>query len=383
MAKRRLLSVPILVALSLVALLLVGSRFIGAQDDSTNIRVNVDLVQLNVAVTDSKGNYISGLGPENFVITEDKIPERISTFEEGNEPARQVVQPSASGASGKPGPLSAPAIASPNAAKLTPPVVAAKADEPNRSPVGEDPATLPSRVSGANVFVLFDTSNYMYRGFVFAQDAITDFVRSLEAANKVAFYSYSRDLSRNSALTADRAQVLRGVRSTVAGDDAALYNCLLMTVEDAARLTGRKVVVVFSNGPDNASLVPPEDVAELAQSTGTIIYMISTREAQLEPISTAVFERMSKATGGKAYFARSWNDEKKAFAFIQEDLAHLYSLSYYPQPNPSQGWRTITVKLVGKDMQKYHVRTRAGYRLQQAHAAANNSAQLEPETVHK
>jgi len=37
----------------------------------------------------------------------------------------------------------------------------------------------------------------------------------------------------------------------------------------------------------------------------------------LEPISTAVFERMSKATGGKAYFARSWNDEKKAFAFIQ------------------------------------------------------------------
>jgi Ca-activated chloride channel homolog len=382
MAKRRFLSVPFLVALSLVALLLVGGRFIGAQDDSTNIRVNVDLVQLNVAVTDSKGNYISGLGPENFVVTEDKIPERIATFEEGNEPARQVSQPAASPASGKPATLSTPAMPIPHSAKLSPPVVEAKAVDPGH-PVGEDISTLPSRVPGANVFVLFDTSNYMYRGFVFAQDAITDFVRSLEGANKVAFYSYSRDLSRNSALTSDRAQVLRGVRSTVAGDDAALYNCLLMTVEDAARLTGRKVVVVFSNGPDNASLVPPEDVAELAQSTGTIIYMISTREAQLEPISTAVFERMSKATGGKAYFARSWNDEKKAFAFIQEDLAHLYSLSYYPQPNPSQGWRTITVKLVGKDLQKYHVRTRAGYRLQQAHAAANNSAQLEPETVQK
>jgi Ca-activated chloride channel family protein len=378
MAKRRFLSVPFLVALSLVAVFLVGVRFIGAQDDSTNIRVNVDLVQLNVAVTDSKGNYVSNLGPENFAITEDKIPERLATFEEGNEGPRQVIQPGA----GKPGALSTPAMASPRATKLISPVVAAKGVETGH-PVGEDVSTMSSKVIGANVFVLFDTSNYMYRGFVFAQDAITDFVRSLEGANKVAFYSYSRDLSRNSALTSDRAQVLRGVRSTVAGDDAALYNCLLMTVEDAARLTGRKVVVVFSNGPDNASLVPPEDVAELAQSTGTIIYMISTREAQLEPISTAVFERMSKATGGKAYFARSWNDEKKAFAFIQEDLAHLYSLSYYPQPNPSQGWRTITVKLVGKDVQKYHVRTRAGYRLQQAHAAANNSAQLEPETVQK
>jgi Ca-activated chloride channel family protein len=371
MAKRHLLLLP-----TLVTLFFVGDRFTGAQDDSTNIRVNVDLVQLNVAVTDSKGNYVSGLGPESFVITEDKIPERLATFEEGNEPARQVLQPGASATPGKP---AVPAAGPHSTAKSNSPVVPAKAVEKSTSAVlGEDVSTIPAQITGANVFVLFDTSNYMYRGFVFAQDAITDFVRSLEGANKVAFYSYSRDLSRNSALTSDRSQVLRGVRSTVAGDDAALYNCLLLTVEDAARYTGRKVVVVFSNGPDNASLVPPEDVAELAQSTGTIIYMISTREAQLEPISTAVFERMSKATGGKAYFARNWGDEKKAFAFIQEDLAHLYSLSYYPQPNPSAGWRTITVKLVGKDLQKYHVRTRAGYRLQQAHAAANNSAELEP-----
>ena len=368
MAKRHLLFIPVV-----LAVFTVGSRFTGAQDDSTNIRVNVDLVQLNVAVTDNKGNYVSGLGPENFSITEDKIPERLATFEEGNEAPRQVIQ----------SPLIAPGAKTPAPVKSTPKAIAPMVDTGYSAPSSDGPPTMQSQISGANVFVLFDTSNYMYRGFVFAQDAITDFIRSLEGANKVAFYSYSRDLSRNSALTSDRAQVLRGVRSTVAGDDAALYNCLLMTVEDAARYTGRKVVVVFSNGPDNASLVPPEDVAELAQSTGTIIYMISTREAQLEPISTAVFERMSKATGGKAYFARSWGDEKKAFAFIQEDLAHLYSLSYYPQPNPSTGWRTITVKLVGKDMQKYHIRTRAGYRLQQAHAAANNMELVETAPVQK
>ena len=368
MAKRILSILPLS-----VALVCLSARITSAQDDTTSIRVNVDLVQLNVAVTDNKGNYVSGLGPENFAIYEDKIPERVATFEEGNEPTRQVPQNSAGTSPGaKPAPASKPAA--PAHA-----VEASQKTEP--AAAGSEMGSLSSQVPGANVFVLFDTSNYMYRGFVFAQDAITDFVRSLQSANKVALYSYSRDLSRNSILTADRAQVLRGVRSTVAGDDAALYNCLLLTVEDAARYTGRKVIVVFSNGPDNASLVPPEDVAELAQSTGTIIYMISTREAQLEPISTAVFERMSKATGGKAYFARNWGDEKKAFAYIQDDLAHLYSLSYYPQPNPSNGWRNITVKLVGKDMQKYHVRTRAGYRVQQAHAAANNSAELEPESV--
>ncbi len=240
-----------------------------------------------------------------------------------------------------------------------------------------------SQAIGSNVFILFDTSNYMYRGFVFAQDAIADFIRSLEGVSKVALYSYSRDLSRVATLTPDRYQVLRGVRSTVAGDDAALYNCLLMTVKDAAPLTGRKAIVVFSNGPDNASLVPPEDVAELAQSTGTIIYMISTREAETEPVSAAVFERMSKATGGKAYFSKDWRDEKQAFNSIREDLAHLYAISYYPQPNANRGWRAITVKLSGKDMQKYHIRTRDGYRLLQQTQTSGGLAPLGPESASK
>ncbi len=196
----------------------------------------------------------------------------------------------------------------------------------------------------------------------------------------MALYSYSRDLSRVVTLTPDRSQVLHGLRSTVAGDDAALYNSLLLTVKDAAPLTGRKAIVVFSNGPDNASLVPPEDVAELAQSTGTIIYMISTKAAQSEPISTAVFERMSKATGGKAYFSKDWQDEKKAFESIRDDLGHLYALSYYPAPNPNRGWRTITVKLVGKNLQKYHVRTRTGYRLILTQTSAPQQEQSKVET---
>src|SRR5579871_520565 len=321
----------------------------GAQDDASRIRVNVVLAQLNVAVTDRKGNYVSGLRPEDFEIVEDKIPEKLATFEEGNEPTRRLIGPDSG--------HSAQSVV--------------KASEPVAPEMTGDQGKFQASVAGANVFILFDTSNYMYRGFVFAQDAIADFIRSLEGVSKVALYSYSRDLSRVSALTPDRSQVLRGVRSTVAGDDAALYNCLLMTVKDAAQLTGRKAIVVFSNGPDNASLVPPEDVAELAQSTGTIIYMISTRQAEEEPVSTAVFERMSKATGGKAYFSKDWKDEKQAFASIRDDLAHLYALSYYPQPNPNHGWRSITVKLVGKDLQKYHIRTRDGYRLLQQTQASS------------
>lgn len=343
-------------------LLLVGAdpKRPAAQEDASNFRVNVVLVQLNVAVTDHKGNYISGLHPEDFIVSEDKIPQHIATFEEGSEIMHDANAPEVPGAPSAPG--AADAGSAPAAAQ--PAVVTAQPSEPDPTVVTTTANGVKvSHIAGANVFILFDTSNYMYRQFVYAQDAIADFVRSMDDASRIAFYSYSRNLSRASMLTTDRYRVVNGVRSTVAGDDAALYNSLLLTVEDAARLKGRKAIVVFSNGPDNASSVPPEDVAELAQSTGTIIYIISTRLAQAEPVSAAAFVRMSKATGGRAYFASNWRQEQQAFSSIREDLSHLYTLSYYPQANPNRGWRAIKVELAGKDLQKYHIRTRDGYRL--------------------
>jgi len=318
---------------------------------SPDIKVVVNMVQLNVAVTDKKGNYVTGLKPSDFAISEDGILEQPATFGEGNEPVRNL------------GDISGPNRPS--------------ADEHLGTPSFRD------LISGANVFVLFDTSDYMYRGFVFAQDAITEFIRSLETADKIAFYSYSRDLSRAAPLTADRGQVLQAVRSTVAGDQAALYNCLLLTLKDAAQNTGRKVVVVFSNGPDNSSVVPPEDVAEFAQSAGVSIYMISTQLARLEPVSTAVFDRMTAATGGKAYFAKNWKDEHTAFASIRDDLAHLYSLSYYPKANPNNGWRAITVKLVGDRLKSYKVRTRSGYRPHPSRFSGGNRTTTSSEPVNE
>lgn len=324
----------LLSALSL--LLVLANDTATTAQESPDIHVVVNMVQLNVAVTDKNGNYITGLKPSDFAIYEDGIQEKPATFAEGDEAARRL------GDTGQP--------------------AAATEDVPAQNP--SSPPSFEDAITGANVFVLFDTSDYMYRGFVFAQDAISEFIRSLGKADRVAFYSYSRDLSRAANLTADRGELLRAVRSTVAGDQAALYNALLLTVKDAAQNQGRKVIVVFSNGPDNSSVIPPEDVAEFAQSAGVSIYMISTRAAKLEPVSTAVFERMTAATGGKAYFAKSWKEEHQAFASIRDDLAHLYSLSYYPKANPNTGWRAITVKLVGEHLKKYKIRTRNGYRPQ-------------------
>jgi VWFA-related protein len=329
-----------------------GVVWLAAQEsqpgDRDVVRVVVEMVQLNVAVTDNKGNYVTGLKPSDFVIAEDNITQKIASFEEGNQ-GQQIL-------------ASAPREVTPPPAEPPGGASSSSAALPPAGFISGTPQQIRTAVSGASVFILFDKSNYMYRGFVFAQDAIADFVRSLDGADRVAFYSYSRDITRDAILTSDRDDVLRGVRSTTAGDDAALYNALLLSLKDAGQHTGRRVIVVFSNGPDNASMVPPESVGELAQSEGIPIYMISTREAKLDPVSTVVFQRMSANTGGQAYFAKSWQEQQKAFASIREDLEHLYSLSYYPAANSNRGWRTITVKLTGPKAKSYHIRTRNGYR---------------------
>jgi Ca-activated chloride channel homolog len=305
------------------------------QDQQPFFRVKVDMVVLSFTVTDGKGRYVNALKPGDFRILEDGILQKVATFAEGNRPAVQVLE----GGQTRP-------IVPPAAAEAAPGTAGPRTDS----------------LAGTNVFVLFDTSNYMYRGFVYASDAIADFVRGLDRADSVAVYTFSRNLSRVAMLTTSRTDAIVGLRKAVAGDDAALYNCLLLTLRDAAKVPGRKVVIVFSNGPDNASMLAPDDVRAVAEDEGIPIYVISTLEANRDSISSNVFRRIATRTGGKAYFAKTWQKQVEAFESIREDLGNSYTITYYPQTNPNEGFRKISVEIPSDVAKKYRVRARPGYR---------------------
>jgi Ca-activated chloride channel family protein len=298
-------------------------------------RVKVDMVVLTFTVTDSRGRYINGLKPGDFRVLEDGIVQKVATFAEGSKPAVQVLPDG-----------------------TTRPIVT-REDNTGAAPGPERPA---DALVGTNVFILFDTSNYMYRGFVYASDAIADFVRGLDRADSVAVYTFSRNLSRIATLTADHNTAIQGLRQAVAGDDAALYNSMLLSMRDAAKVPGRKVLIVFSNGPDNASVIAPDDVRTVAEDEGIPIYVISTNEVNKDPISSAVFRRVSTRTGGKAYFAKTWQKQVEAFESIREDLGNSYTITYYPALNPNEGFRRITVEIPSDAGKKYRVRARPGYR---------------------
>src|SRR5271157_1307019 len=184
-----------------------GAKVWMAQQEKadTVFHVDVNMVELDVAVTDKKGNYISGLSPWDFEIYEDGIVQKLATFGEENEAPRALEDyPRGQTAAISADPPSKP-VRQERDGSLQPIMRKETADH------------FASMVVGASVFNLFDTSNYMYRGFVYAQDAIAEFVRSLDHPNRVAFYSYSRNFSRVCMLTPDRSMALNGVRETVAG----------------------------------------------------------------------------------------------------------------------------------------------------------------------
>ena len=290
---------------------------LGAEDPANSVfRVNVDMVLLTFTVTDAKGRYVNGLKPSDVSIKEDGEPQKIVAFSEGTETSLQLTG------------------------------------------IPADTFT------GTKVFILFDTSNWMYTGFPYAADAIADFVRTLDRTDSIAVYKFSRNLYRAVPLTPSRETAVSGVRSAVAGDDTALYNALLLTLRDAAKTIGKKAVVVFSNGPDNASIVAPDDVAEVAESEGIPIYIVSTREAQQDQISANVFQRLTARTGGRLFWASTWHKRSVAFTSIREELASSYTAAYYPPETSIRAYRKLSVEIVRDPGKKYEVRTRPGYRAQ-------------------
>ena len=317
----------LLKSVCLLVLWLAPATWANAQEQPRQAvyRVEVDLVQVTVAVTNPAGRYIRGLRPADFTVYEDGIPQKVAMFSEGGAAPQPLWE----------------------------------IEERER----ETGRPAPAVVAGSHVFILFDTSNFMYRGFfVYAQDAVAQFIHGLNIHDSIALYAFSRNLLRACPPTLDRRQALLALRQLVAGADTSIYNAMLLTLQDAARLPGPKVVVVFSNGPDVSSIVSPEAVRELAENEGIPIYIISTEEANRDKVSATVFRRLSGRTGGKAYVARTWKQQTAAFKAIGEDVRHLYVLSYYPTHNAKLGWRSINVELAGERVKKYRIRTRTGYR---------------------
>jgi len=124
------------------------------------------------------------------------------------------------------------------------------------------------------------------------------------------------------------------------------------------RVTGRKALVLFSDGEDQGSIATRDDVLRRIERSDATLYPIGMGRGASQPDLKQLLERLARQSGGRAFFPARVEELGRVFRDIIEDLSNQYLLSYAPSNTAHDGrWRTIRVEVDG-----YRVRAREGYR---------------------
>ncbi len=221
---------------------------------------------------------------------------------------------------------------------------------------------LPLRVG-----LLIDSSNSIAMRFRFEQEAAVEFLNQIvRPKSDLAFvigFDTSAEVTQD--FTDDSEKLARGIHVLRPGGGTALYDAVYFACRDKlakAPSNGpvRRAIILLSDGDDNQSRVTREEAIEMAQRAEVIIYAISTNTADMKGTAgDKVLERMSEATGGRAFFPFKIQDVANAFTEIQEELRSQYQVAYKPAQFLPDG-RYRQIEIVAAD-RKYKVRSRKGY----------------------
>ena len=171
--------------------------------------------------------------------------------------------------------------------------------------------------------------------------------------------------------TNSAAELERAIRSTNADGSTALYNAIYISLKELRKIKARtedeirrQAIVVLSDGDDTSSLMPYEEVLDLAKRSETAIYTIGLREQRdgARPNfreAEFVLKQLAQETGGRSFFPTSVHELPKIYEQISQELATLYSIAYSSKnPVRNGAWRRIVVRIGKPGM---IARTRQGY----------------------
>lgn len=167
-----------------------------------------------------------------------------------------------------------------------------------------------------------------------------EFIHHLEPNDVASVIAFDEHIRVRQEFTNDREALERAIHGGERGNSTSLYNAVYVALRELQRANigeattpRRRVLIVLSDGADNSSLMPFEDVLETAAATDIAIYAI--RLAEPLPITDSasdpirfVLRRLTDDTGGRAFFPLTSRDVVRAFRAIRAELAHQYVLAY-------------------------------------------------------
>jgi Ca-activated chloride channel family protein len=269
------------------------------------MRMNVKLVNVFTNVTDATGAVVGGLNKDDFAVTEDGRPQKISVFEHQSE--------------------------------------------------------LP-----LNLVLAIDTSGSVHKDLPLEQDAARKFVHALlRPQDQISLMEFSTLVRPIVGFTNQASRIDHGLANLRGGDATALYDAIYMGSRSLMNKPGRKVILLVTDGGDTAKSISYADALEEALRGEVMVYSIIDvpiyASAGRDTGGEHALITLAEQTGGK-YFYASQGGLDKAFAQVSEDLRTQYLIGYYPAKQmPGLDFHRIRVTVPRATAESFQIRYRTGY----------------------
>ena len=257
-------------------------------------RAGVDVVSVNVTVTDTVHRYVTDLEMPEFSVFEDGVKQDITFFNRQQQPIA--------------------------------------------------------------LSLLLDSSASMEAQLGTLQTAAANFVRRLKPNDLAQIIDFDSRVEIRQGFTGNQAELESAIRNTAAGGSTSLYNAIYIALRELRKIRAvseeevrRQALIVFSDGEDTSSLVSFEEVLDLAKRSETAIYTIALRgtDVQTKGFREAeyVVRTLSQETGGRAFFPARIEDLAAVYADIGDELASQYTIGYTSKnPKRDGAWRRLVVQ---------------------------------------
>jgi VWFA-related protein len=216
-----------------------------------------------------------------------------------------------------------------------------------------------NHTAAVSVALLFDTTGSMVEALPVLKNAAMQLVDDLRPTDSVAVYSFAGSVTEVQPFTSDKEAAKRAILKTHAEGITALYDALVRVNHDLSARGGKKVIIVFTDGSDNASMLTANTAIDRAKARGIPIYTIAEGEAIEQPHLMAELNKMSQSTGGAQFLIRKLSEIGTVFDKVSQDLMHGYLVAFQPSPGENRSWHKIEVVLSGA--RGLQVRAREGF----------------------
>jgi VWFA-related protein len=285
-----------------VAMLRSGGRLVHTvhtRGVSVTEDVDVDVVQITAVVTDGAGRFVRGLTREDFRVFDDGKRQPITHFESENIPLELVAA--------------------------------------------------------------LDVSSSMREAIDTLKHAAKRFLTELSPSDQVTVLAFNENIFMPARRATDPAARTRAVDRLAAWGGTALYDAIIRAIEILGRQSGRRAVVLFSDGDDQSSHATLASAIRTTEGSDATIYAIGLGRAVKAAALQRLLEQIASISGGRAFFTDDVSRLDGVFADILEDVRHQYLLSYeVPEGRRDDEWHTIRLEVEGG---RHAVRARQGYRL--------------------